>query len=324
METSDLAKTPSLDIVFAANAAVVPGLHVAAYSVLARHAPATAPLRFHVLTDTLSADDENLLRTTLAATGKPFVLIFHQVDGELFSRYQSMHGNWAVYFRLLAPNLIDAERLLYLDIDMLCCCDVTELATLHLQGRAAAFVPESTIRTAADQSVARALPEGADGPYLNSGLMLVDVAAWRRDRVTERALEHLESHPTSLHDQSTLNVVLYTNWLPLDPRFNYPPNYRCYWPSLRRGELDGKILHFMANPKPWNFLAEFLHPHYYIWASSLQHTALAGYRSWHATPARRLPTTLATLATYRRLVIDRIMYFLGGIATSPWNRTVGS
>jgi lipopolysaccharide biosynthesis glycosyltransferase len=312
---------PELEVVFVADRHVVPGLHVVAHSVLARHQAATGRLRIHVLTDVLAESDERLLHATLSATGRPFTLIFYRVDGSLFSRYQSMHGNWAAYFRLLAPNLIDAERLLYLDVDMLCCCDVAELAQLDLCGKAAAFVAESTIRKAADQSVAASLPPGVDGPYLNSGLMLVDVAAWRRDRVTERAIEHLESRPTSLYDQSTLNVVLYSNWLPLDPRFNYPPNFRCNWPSLRRGEFDGKILHFMANPKPWNFLGEFLHPHHHIWGRVLRETALASYRSWHTTPARRFPTTLKALTTYRRPVLDCILYRAGGLGEALRTRS---
>lgn len=309
--------TGPLHVVFAADARVLPGLHVTAHSVLAHHAAEDSPIHFHVLSEVLGESDEHLLRATLATTGRPFDLTFHRIDGEQFLGFPSLKGSWATYFRLLAPHLVEAERLLYLDVDLVCCCDVSELLRVDLQGRPVAGVAETSIRLSPDQTVARALPEGSDGLYLSAGVLVIDVAAWRRQRVTERAIEHLRSHPVRFYDQSALNVVLYSNWLPLDSRFNYPPNYRCYWPALRRGDVQGKILHFMASPKPWNFLAEFLHPHHRIWGGVLRQTALSQYRSWHATPARQMPTTLASLGNYRRTVIDRILYAAGGVLPAP-------
>jgi len=286
---------------------MLPGLHVTAFSVLDSHDVNLGLIDFHIFTDSLNCNDQLLLRQTLKNADKHFTLEFHAVSESTFTEFPKLRGSSATYYRLLAPQTINSDRIIYLDVDVVCCVDVGELHAFDLGGHPAGFVQEGTIQKSLDRSVAKALGEGVDGAYLSAGIMAVDIESWRRHEVTDKCLAFLQTKPT-LHDQSAMNYVLFNNWQKLDPRFNFPTCYHTHWPEMKAGDLEGKILHFMASPKPWNFLGEFIHPHFCIWKAVLDRTEMRGYRSWCDTPARQIPTTFRSLKRYGRAVLDRFAY----------------
>ena len=44
--------------------------------------------------------------------------------------------------------------------------------------------------------------------YFNAGLMLIDVAAWRREGIEQKCFEFLAHYVPQWHDQDTLNATL--------------------------------------------------------------------------------------------------------------------
>jgi lipopolysaccharide biosynthesis glycosyltransferase len=298
-----------VNIVFCADRSTLPGLHVAAYSLLDRISPTLSQTRFFVFSDELDEADINLLYKTLASLNKPFGLEMRRVDAALFTGFPPLNGSWAAYYRLAVPQILDAERFLYVDADTLCGVDVSGLKILDLGQAPAGLVPEASLAGAVDRFVAGQLGNSPVEPYFNSGVILFNVVEWRRQRVTERAMEYIATHRPLFHDQSALNVVLHGSAMPLDERFNCITNMRKHWTAL--AQPDGKtnqLVHFVDYPKPWGLFGEFVHPQYRLWRSVLDKTAMNGFRSWHATPSRKFPKTRKAWNGYKKALKDRLLF----------------
>jgi len=298
-----------MNIVFCADRSALPGLHVAAYSLLERISPAVDKTRFFVFSDALDEADLALLHKTLASLDKPFELELRRVDATLFTGFPSLNGSWATYYRLAVPQILDVERFLYVDADTLCDVDVSELNAFDMGSSPAGLVPEAPLAGAADRFVAGQLGNSAVEPYFNAGVILVNVQEWRRQRVTEQAMEYITAHRPPFHDQSALNVVLHQNAISLDEHFNCIANMRKHWPALRNpyGQT-GVLVHLLDYPKPWDFLGELLHPQNGLWRSVRDRTAMKHFRSWHSTPSRKFPKTRKAWTGYKKALKDRLLF----------------
>jgi lipopolysaccharide biosynthesis glycosyltransferase len=298
-----------MNIVLCADRRVLPGIHVAAYSLLERISPDVTQTRFFVFSDELNESDLALLRKTLASLKKPFVLELRRVDAALFTGFPELNGSLAIYYRLAVAQILDVERFLYVDADTLCDMDVSALSAFNLGQSPAGLVAEAPMADAIDRFVAQQLGNSPLEPYFNSGVILVNVAEWRRQRVTERAMEYIAMHHPPFHDQSALNVILHGSAVPLDERFNCIANMRKNWPAFRppNGQT-GVLIHFLDYPKPWDFLGEFVHPQYGLWRSVLDKTEMKHFRSWRATPSRKIPKTRTAWNGYKKALKDRFLF----------------
>jgi len=298
-----------MNIVFCADRRVLPGLHVAMYSLLDRIGAAVAETRFYLFSDDFADGDLELLRQTLSATGKPFTLELCRVDAKLFANFPPLNGSHATYYRLMAVQVLPVERFLYVDADTLCDVDVGELKAFDFCGAPAALVPEAPLAGAVDRFVAEQLGNSATEPYFNCGVILVNVPEWRRQRVTERAMEYIAKYRPPFHDQSAVNAVLHGQIARLPEKFNCIANMRKHWPALRpTGVPLDRLVHFLDYPKPWDWLGEFVNPHHRLWRAALEKTALKNFRSWHATPARKFPQTCKAWAGYKKSFKDRWLF----------------
>src|ERR1017187_370194 len=165
-----------MNIVFCADRRVLPGLHVAAYSLLERISPLVPQTSFFVFSDELNQSDLALLRATLASLNKPFALELCRLDVALFTGFRPLHGSWAPYYRLFAAQVIDADRFLYVDADTLCDVDVSDLQSLDLGRTPAAWAPEAPLSRAVDRDVAEQLGKSESDFYFNSGEILVNIS----------------------------------------------------------------------------------------------------------------------------------------------------
>ncbi len=297
-----------MNIVFCADRRVLPGLHVALYSVLERYEGKSRP-DFTIFSDDLDEADQRLLAKSLDPLKKPYALEIRRVDAGLFAGFPQLNGSWATYYRLLIASMLDANHFLYLDADILCDLDVSQLENLDMGEAPAGFVSEAPLSGCADRAVAKLLGVSPHEPYFNAGIMLVNAVEWRRQEITEQALDFLRNYPAAYWDQSALNFVLHLKAYQLDERFNTIVNMRKHWPALKTpvGSLN-RLLHFVEYPKPWDLGAEFLHPQYDMWRSVLRKTALRDFRSWQKTPARRLPMTAKAKVGYQKAIKDRLLF----------------
>ena len=182
----------------------------------------------------------------------------------------------AMYYRLLAAELLPREldRVLYLDPDILVLNPLRPLWETDLAGNLFAAAAH-TGKTELANSVNRMrLNSGSD--YYNSGVLLMNLEAGRREIQPEAIFRYAQEHAKELvlPDQDILNALYASRILALDDYvWNYDArNYNTY--LLRSAgirDLDWvmahtAVLHFCGKAKPWRraYLHRFgiLYKHY--------------------------------------------------------------
>jgi lipopolysaccharide biosynthesis glycosyltransferase len=173
----------------------------------------------------------------------------------------------ATYFRLWAADVVpaDADRALYLDVDLIVRRDLAELWAWDLDGCAVAAVrsvnyPFVATHGAVDDWFLLGL--APETPFFNAGVLLIDLDRWRSEDVKRRALEYLRSpHLGAGADQEALNATLAGRWSQLPPVWNQQTEMLSYhlgadllFPpaELTAARGDPAIVHFQAWLKPWH------------------------------------------------------------------------
>lgn len=312
-----------MHIVFCADRRVLPGLHVAAYSLLERFDTSVSHPVITVFSDALDDGDIALLNQTLRSLSKPYSLILEQISPEIFAKFPPLNGSWATYYRLHAAQVIPADRFLYVDADTLCDIDVSGLQYLDMGSSPVAWVPESPLNQAIDTYVAEQLNGDDSDFYFNAGVMLINVTAWREQNISERSMDYIATYSPLFHDQSALNILLHRNAVHLDFKYNCMSNMRRNWSAIKhpRGSIE-RLIHFLDYPKPWDLSAEWVHPQYALWHSVLKKTAMKSFRSWHRTEARRVPRSGKARSGYWKSIKDKLLF--SGYQKGWLNRVKGT
>ncbi len=181
-----------------------------------------------------------------------------------------------MYYRLLAPHLLpkDEKRILYIDPDTLVINPIRPLWEKDLEGGIFAAAAH-TGKTELANSVNK-LRLGTERDYYNSGVLLIDLEAGRRELIPDNIFSYVKEHGEELFlpDQDILNALYSERILPIeDVLWNYDArNYSNY--LLRSGGAwdlswvmeHTAILHFCGKAKPWkkNYIYRFgvLYQHY--------------------------------------------------------------
>lgn len=238
------------------------GVHagVSLTSLLLNHEGDGADLHVHLVTDAaapeLMAGVDRLSRTFRAA------ISVHRVHAADLDRVRALpsnsahfsQGTPAVWFRLALPEILDpsVERVIYLDSDTVVTGDIASLF--------AADLGEAALGAVLDYNHAElGKPLGLDS-YVNSGVLLMDLVRWRRERHFEACLAFAERNRALIRfgDQCALNGHFRDRVRLLEPRWNR------YVVSGDRATDPGDagVLHFITGDKPWH--------------------------AWHASPLARL------------------------------------
>jgi lipopolysaccharide biosynthesis glycosyltransferase len=264
-------RSSAFGLAFAADDNFGEGLGVAVYSALVHLAPAASP-EVYVLDNGLSDPSWGRL-TKVVGAARPGVAL-HRVKiaaEHLGPVADDSHLSAAAYSRVLIPELVPSHvsRVIYLDVDVLVRRDLAPLFTLDLGG-----APVAAVRDYYTSSTAHELSDVRDRanprPYYNTGVLVIDVRAWRDSGLAERVLQYARAGPRPLRfaDQDALNGVVET-WFELDYRWNVqqlPRHiYAAEWPRVlseteeysyrARWQLfrAAVVLHFISSIKPWRY-----------------------------------------------------------------------
>ena len=200
-------------LALASNQRYFPGLYCAVASALSNLDPARQ-IYLKVLDGGISPASREILAGLVGRLHKSARLEFVTVDLSVFKRATLGPGqSHMTYCRILLPQLLPVERLIYLDCDVLVFRDLSELFDLKLSpGKVVAAVPDSETLSLADDSKviadAMKLPDETD--YFNCGVMLMDVERLRQQRFFDRGIEFLNRWNGNYRfwDQSAINFLL--------------------------------------------------------------------------------------------------------------------
>lgn len=152
------------------------------------------------------------------------------------------------FARYWIPELIEENRVIYLDCDMIVQQSLDELFELDLQGHFLAAVQD------------------AKGIGFNSGMMVIDNQKWRNCSITKKlihqTIENVTNEQNLIGDQDVLNHVFGEDWLPLEQLYNLQVGHDTYayygnWTQHFMSKDLPKIIHYTTHRKPWNSIVGY-------------------------------------------------------------------
>lgn len=201
----------------------------------------------------------NLLGYNLKPTSVELVRSRVQNHGGSFSHFDvspfinklellnvSHYTSYAIFARMFIPDLIRTDdRVLYLDCDTLVTDRLDDLMGIDLHGHAFALALD-----AVHPAYKKVISIPADRPYYNSGVMLMDLAAWRDHDCSRRFMEEL-THPHGrviLPEQDVIARTMGDEVEPLPSKWNFLSQF-----ILQRRKDAPAIYHFSGNTlgRPW-------------------------------------------------------------------------
>ena len=167
--------------------------------------------------------------------------------------------NISAYYRLLAPEMINENKILYLDSDLIVRRSLKPLFEIDLSNIAVAAVEDPYF------DWHKQLEMDATAHYLNSGVMLMNLEYMRIHSIPQKVFDFALRSPNAIKyaDQCALNSVLNGNWHHLDPTYNL---FGYYWSlkSARKSSYnelqciealkDPHVVHFTGAKKPWHYV----------------------------------------------------------------------
>lgn len=271
-----------LAVIVASDEALLPGV---VGLVRSARALASKALHFHLLTMDSAGTARVLACFGVAndsATGVSIILVRRQwVDAVLAPRIrveaaESITGSLSSplnFVRFFLPDLLPPHvghgRVLYLDADIVVRGDVHALvAGAQLpRGIAVGAVPrrEAHFRISRYQAKCSGLfaeryPDRAFDPSaetFNAGVVVIDLAEWRRLGLSGEALWWMDRHAADVHgglwhlgSQPILHLMLHQRWHALPPEWNLDGLGRVA--HLRPDALHAaQLLHWTGRRKPW-------------------------------------------------------------------------
>ena len=122
----------------------------------------------------------------------------------------------SVYAKLFFGRIENIDRILYIDSDTVVVGDISPLFSSRLDGYVAG------VNTISSKSRNSAIGLGADEPYLNDGVLLMNLSAWRNDGLEDKAFQYIrecDGNPPVL-SEGTINHICRGRCVVLPPQFN--------------------------------------------------------------------------------------------------------
>jgi lipopolysaccharide biosynthesis glycosyltransferase len=239
-----------IQVFFSSDENYAPHLATAIASVVSNAAPEDR-VSFHILSCDLSPGTRQGFYGLAGEKGFPVHFLEPLEDMALFAKQVATPtpDNFLpdlTYYRLMMGSLFpELERILYLDCDLVVRKSLGPLWAASLEGKLLGAVE--------DQGECEELARekellGAD-PYLNSGVLLVDLEAWRARDTERRFIEFAQQNrdlPRLWHDQSLINAILKDEVLFLDRTWNAMVSNPAGVPE------DPAVAHY-TYAKPWKY-----------------------------------------------------------------------
>ena len=238
-------------------------------------------------------------------------------------------GFWA-YLWALENLSLDAERLLYMDADMLVQKDLSECWDLDLGGCPVGMVCDpggrefGFGRKLAREAGHYGLSYSEDELYFNAGFQVIDLPLWREQGIVDKVLRHFREqyHRPFTGDQDGLNILLAGKIKSLSPRFNLLECLHFYehWDYEIYREFEEPEEYFEAVVRHFAGSSKVESPYVRAPMRELYYGYLKSTPWWPEERAQATSLwrkTLAQLLEFHYLLVRGVKQ--GGLR-SPWSR----
>lgn len=248
---NDLTKSQVKNICFCADIHYLQFIPAAIESIL-RSQRKPDQFNFHIITN-VEKDSAATIRFSHLPLSHD-KLFWHNISGAEYADLKEVtHITKGMYYRLSIPKLIQSDKVLYLDCDVLVRKDISALFDIDITTYYAAAVTNPFPISEEDW------PHG----YFNSGVLLINTQRWLQDNISEHVVNLARSKPETLvmPDQDALNHLFQGNWLRLPPEYNAQMSMFTKPKKLLQEGAEFKnvtfledpaIVHFSSSNKQWH------------------------------------------------------------------------
>ncbi len=164
----------------------------------------------------------------------------------------------SIYYRFLLPQLLNKEKVLYLDCDIIVTSNLRKLYDTEISHYACAAVED---QASDDITIRNRI--GIYDDYFNSGVLLMNLNYWRKNNTANKLIDFIYENPNicEFPDQDALNIVLHGKVFFLEYKYNYQEIFywnksRLYlhknkWGKLLTNNTLPTIIHYSTSSKPW-------------------------------------------------------------------------
>lgn len=210
---------------------------------------------FHILLNDISSDDKKYMEKLVEKTGSGVNLYY--INDQVFRQMLHKDGIAGYFYRFLIPMAIADEgvqRVLYIDGDVMCQGNLEPLMDIDLEGNIAACAEDSPT------GKAEGLGRLHTADYFNSGMMLIDVPAWNKESLSQKAaamaIERKQSGMRlESHDQDILNILLDKRFKNVSRKYNWTYNMSLRGLFQKQKQFiydpEAVLIHFTGLVKPW-------------------------------------------------------------------------
>lgn len=193
-------------------------------------------------------------------------ICFDEIDEKIFENAKTTsYISVATFYRLVISSIVEDDKCLYLDADIIVNTDLTEIYDEDLTGIYLAGVKDCLIQHNMQEyeSYKDVLEIPTMDGYINAGVILMNLKMIRAYDMEKVFLLCIDKH-YKIHDQDILNKCCYGKMKYLDLKYNFFMDYYERLDMLAHTsfsqkeikdmeEYDG-ILHFPGKYKPWKFI----------------------------------------------------------------------
>jgi len=181
-----------------------------------------------------------------------------------------------IHTRIFIPHFIPERfsKIIYLDVDMILMCDISELWNIDLGEHMLAAVMDPRLKVFSNSWGGilnyKELGFDPDTKYFNTGILVINITKWREEGSAMKVIQCIADNEkyANYPDQYGLNIIMANRWLDLDVRWNWFADSPC---------SDPFNIHFIGR-KPmyqtYNNLPEFRE----IFYKHLNQTKWAGFQ----------------------------------------------
>ncbi|MGN0468826.1 MAG: glycosyltransferase family 8 protein [Acutalibacteraceae bacterium] len=295
-----------LRVVFSSDDNYARHMGAAIYSLL-EHNGSFEKIRLYIIENEISAENKNKLEALVSGFENAEIIWF---DFKKWLGLLKLNLAWNIslssYARLFVSDMVeeDAEKVLYLDCDMIIQKSLKELWNVDMGEKTVAAVQD-----AVSDNIKNAVGMKPEEKYFNAGMLLINMKKWRENDTQNRCIDFINAHGGNVihHDQGVLNGVLKDEKIILPLQYNvmtihyvfdkgqinkYYKNSAEYYSEeeIENAKKDPVILHYTPSftSRPW--VKGCKHPLKQLYRQALEKTPWAGAKEEKDTS--KLPVKL--------------------------------
>lgn len=249
---SQTINSKSIHIAFGIDSSFFIGTGVLISSIL-KHTPQN--IIFHIFVDTINKKNlKNFEQLTQKYTNSNIYIYI--INPEIFDNLPTFF-TWskAMYYRFIIPHICQkyTDKIIYLDSDILCLDDISNIYNIPLNNNIAAVVLDSPYMV----PYAKKQFNFKGNSYFNSGFLFINIPAWIKNNISINALDLLNKPNTfKFYDQDVLNILLENKFIPIDKKYNTIYHLADMKESISN---DTIFLHYSGSVKPWQAWGQYHH-----------------------------------------------------------------